>query len=128
MSFPNIFDTTMARMSYALDGLSQRQSLITDNIANADTPGYLTKDVAFEQSLSTAMQSQDFLPNTGNGVPNGLPTDITRNDLRVRNDGNNVDANQQMTEMASTTVTYEAATQLISNKFGLLAAAMAPIS
>ena len=128
MSSPTIFDSTMARIGYALDGLSQRQSLIADNVANADTPGYLTKDVAFEQSLNTAMQSQDFMPNTGSGVPVGLPSDTTRNDLQVRNDGNNVDVNQQMTEMASTTVTYQAATQLISSKFGLLTAALAPIS
>ena len=128
MSIPNIFDTTMSRLGYALDGLSQRQSLISDNVANADTPGYLTKDVAFEQSLTTAMQSQDFMPTMGNGLPDGLPADTTRNDMRVRNDGNNVDVNQQMTEMASTTVTYEAATQLISNKFGLLSSALAPIN
>jgi flagellar basal-body rod protein FlgB len=125
MSMPSLFDTTIGRLSYGLDGLSQRQSLIADNVANVDTPGYLTHDTTFEQSLTQAMQSQTI---GGNGLPQGQPDAITRTDLRTRNDGNNVDINQQMTEMAQTTVTYEAATQLISSKFSLLASAIAPIS
>jgi flagellar basal-body rod protein FlgB len=121
MSMPSLFDPTIARLSYGLDGLSQRQSLIAANVANVDTPGYLTHDVPFEQALTNAMQGQA-------AVPESLPGAITRNDLRVRNDGNNVDVNQQMTELAGATVVYQAATQLVSAKFALLASAIAPIA
>lgn len=127
MSIPSLFDTTIGQLSYGLDGLSQRQSLIADNIANVDTPGYLTHDVPFEQSLVDAMQQQGIMPGAS-GVPGGLPSDITRNDLRVRNDGNNVDVDQQMTELSRTTLEYQAATQLISSKFSMLASAIAPVS
>jgi flagellar basal-body rod protein FlgB len=133
MSMPQLFDTTIARLGYGLDGLSQRQSIIADNVANVDTPGYLTHDVPFEASLLSAMGDSTFaaqagIPGAGGPVPGALPGAITRNDLRTRNDGNNVDTNQQMTEMARTTVVYQAATQLITGKFALLSSAIAPVS
>lgn len=128
MSMPSIFDATIARLSYGLEGLAQRQSLIAANIANVDTPGYLTQDIPFEQSLTSAMQAQAAFPRSQSGLPDSLPTAITRNDLQVRNDGNNVSIDQQMTEMAGTTVTYQAATQLVTGKFALLADAIAPLS
>lgn len=124
MSIPNIFDSTISRLGYSLDGLSARQDAISNNIANVDTPGYLTKEVPFEQQLMNALAN----PQANSGVPSELPGTITRNDLRMRNDGNNVDVDQQMTEMAATTVSYQAATQLISTKFAMLSAAIAPIS
>jgi flagellar basal-body rod protein FlgB len=133
MSIPSLFDTTIARLGYGLDGLSERQSIIADNVANVDTPGYLTHDIPFESSLLSAMSNDTFASQAGLGgeagaVPGALPSSITRTDLRTRNDGNNVDTNQQMTEMARTSVTYEAATQLITGKFVLLSSAIAPIS
>jgi len=132
MSMPQLFDSTIARLSYGLDGLSQRQSIISDNVANVDTPGYLTHDVPFESTLLSAMQDQTFARQAGMqgnaDVPSALPGAITRSDLRTRNDGNNVDINQQMTEMARTTVVYQAATQLITGKFALLSSALAPVS
>lgn len=127
MNAPSLFDTTMARLSYGLDGLSQRQDIIANNVANIDTPGYLTHDIPFEQALLGAMDGTSGTA-TANGLPTNLPDSITRNDMRVRNDGNDVDSDQQMTEMARTSVVYQAATQLISSKFAMLSSAIAPIS
>ncbi len=121
----NMFDPTFGRLAYGLDGLSARQAIISDNIANVDTPGYLTHDIPFEQQLQAAMSDPT---GASGGVPSALPSDITRNDLQVRNDGNNVSIDQQMTEMAQTTVSYQAASELISTKFGLLSDAIAPVS
>lgn len=126
MSIPSLFDSTISRLGYALDGLSARQDIITNNIANADTPGYLTHDINFEQQLQSVIN--DPMGTQNAAIPANLPDSFTRNDLRVRNDGNNVDLNQQMTEMSRTTVVYQAATELINGKFGLLTSALAPIS
>lgn len=123
MSIPGLFDSTIGRLTYGLDGLSQRQDVIATNVSNIDTPGYKTHEVPFEQQLLDAMQNI-----SGSGVPDAPTATITRNDLQTRNDGNNVDLDSQMTEMASTTVTYQAATQLISQKFGMLTEALAPIN
>ncbi len=36
---------------------AQRQQLIASNIANADTPGYVARDLNFKQAMSSAMAS-----------------------------------------------------------------------
>lgn len=41
----------------ALDGLSTRASVIAENIANANTPGYRPRQVTFEQALIAAAQN-----------------------------------------------------------------------
>ena len=128
MSVPSLFDPTIQRLNYGLDGLSQRQSIISDNLANIDTPGYLTHDIPFEQQLISAMNNPTAPGSDSGATPADLPGQTTRNDLKTRNDGNNVDVDMQMTEMAGTSVTYEAATQLISQKFALLSDAIAPVS
>ena len=47
----------------ALSLRSERQRLIASNIANADTPGYVARDINFAQALREA---------TGSGAPAGL--------------------------------------------------------
>ena len=47
----------------ALSLRSERQRLIASNIANADTPGYVARDINFAQALREA---------TGRGAPAGL--------------------------------------------------------
>ncbi len=121
---PSLFDATMSQLTYGLNGLSQRQQLISNNLANIDTPGYLTHDIAFEQQLLQVMNN----PLSNAAAPAELPQPYTRNDLQVRNDGNNVDINQQMTELTSTSVSYQAEVNLINSKFTMLTTALAPIN
>jgi flagellar basal-body rod protein FlgB len=129
MHTPSLFDATIGRLNYALDGLAQRQELISTNIANIDTPGYLTHETNFEQQLLNSLSAHNAdgspIPDY---VPGSLPEAYTRNDLRIRNDGNNVDINQQMIEMSYTNLTYQAGTQFMSHKFSMLKTALAPIS
>ena len=39
--------------------LSARQKLVASNIANADTPGYKTKDIDFRAEFAQQMQAQE---------------------------------------------------------------------
>ena len=41
----NLFDTTQLGLERAAAGAAQRQATLAGNIANADTPGYLPRDV-----------------------------------------------------------------------------------
>jgi len=56
--------------------LSARQKLVGSNIANADTPGYHTEDIDFQQK---------FLNAAG-----GPPQVVEPSGLKIKNDGNNV--------------------------------------
>ena len=58
---PNSFmlDNVGAGIEQYMNLVSARQKLVASNIANADTPGYQTKDIDFESEL----QSQIRVPS-----------------------------------------------------------------
>ena len=54
-----MFDLTIQAVQTSLDGLAARQRIIATNVANAETPGYLSQNVNFEDSLRSAMASAE---------------------------------------------------------------------
>ena len=85
-----------------MDLLSARQKLVASNIANADTPGYRTKDLDFQS---------EFLSATG-----GTPRATEVNDLPVRNDGNNVSLDRESRLLAENALRFQVAAQLIKGQ------------
>ncbi len=49
------YDPSLKAAQVALDGLSFRRDLISQNISNVDTPGYHSQDVEFESVLKHAL-------------------------------------------------------------------------
>ena len=84
--------------------VSQRQKLVASNIANADTPGYQTKDIDFEAQLHAALQTAGANPS---------PTAITVPGLRVKNDGNNVDLDRESRLLSENAMRFNMATQFL---------------
>ena len=52
-----MLDATSRSLQYALDGLTMRQTVLSDNIANEGTPGYQAKAVDFESAMTDALDS-----------------------------------------------------------------------
>ncbi len=50
-------DNSLRFQQQALSLLNQRQDILASNIANADTPGYLARDIDFSQQLKKAMSN-----------------------------------------------------------------------
>jgi flagellar basal-body rod protein FlgB len=84
--------------------VSQRQKLVVSNIANADTPGYQTKDIDFEAQLHAALQT---------GGANPSPAAITVSGLRVKNDGNNVDLDRESRLLSENAMRFNMAAQFL---------------
>jgi flagellar basal-body rod protein FlgB len=80
--------------------LARRQEVIASNIANADTPGYRTLDVARPSSFSSLLQQ--LTPATEEAP--GLPT---------RNDGNNVSMDREARLLSENSLTFNLATQML---------------
>lgn len=112
----------------SLDAVSLRQNVISDNIANVNTPNYKKKTVSFEEELKSALgrPSGQLQPTVTH--PRHIPIGATslnrlqpqihlNNNTSWRNDGNNVDIDAEMAEMAKNTIKYQALTQRISGKF-----------
>lgn len=101
----------------ALDGLSYRQRMTADNIANADTPGFIAKKVDFEDSLSSALADGSF--SRGDGPQTVIPT-VTQSTAQVGANGNNVDlANETLTAM-QTTFSYQLLSRAVGDRYGLI--------
>src|SRR5580700_9973090 len=50
-----LVDSTQQLLEAAMRGSWQRQTAITNNLANADTPGYQPQEVSFESALQNAV-------------------------------------------------------------------------
>src|SRR6185437_4467181 len=53
----SLLDTTQQALESAMSGSMMRNTLLTNNLANVDTPGYQPEDVNFQSTLQSAIQS-----------------------------------------------------------------------
>ncbi len=115
----------------ALDGLAARQRVISDNVANVDTPGFKASRVDFESALKQASGKSDAPKMTP--VKNAVagpddeaagPQVVRLDGVTRRADGNSVDVDQEMVDLADTNVTYNAVAQLMSARLKLLRTAI----
>lgn len=117
----------------ALNASSLQHKMISNNIANVDTPGFKSTEVAFQSKLREVLNNQgkSYLPlkvTHPNHIPltpdisvsEVEPEIITRTETTGRNDGNNVDIDMEMARLAENTAYYTSAAQLLSGKIGLL--------
>lgn len=113
----SLFDTTQLSLEAALRGASLRQTLLTSNMANVNTPGYQRKDVDFHAQLQAAQAD-------------GVPTErisfspTVEADRVVRADGSGVDADQEAAALAENALEYQALVQVAAARNGILQTAM----
>ncbi|HPV02601.1 MAG TPA: flagellar basal body rod protein FlgB [Clostridiales bacterium] len=110
----------------ALDAAWIRNEVIAQNIANVDTPGYKKSSVAFEEYLQGASEKGRFKGNTTDRrhIPIGRSNENAKirivkdyRELSTRLDGNNVDIEAEMSEMAKNDIRYYTLVQSISSSY-----------
>lgn len=94
-----------------------RESAISTNMANVDTPGYHTKDVDFQSLLSQTMSPSEAVSDGSAGMPELQPAVREVPGLIERPDGNNVDIDRESMLMAETQLQYQIGIQLIKREF-----------
>ena len=105
---------TFVALNSALDGLSMRQRVIADNIANVQTPGFRAGRVSFEASLAEAVRE-----GTGAATPT-----VARSLEPGRPDGNNVNLDTETLYAIETNLRYQLATRAVDGTFEKLRIAM----
>jgi len=124
-----INDVTTQVLQNALGGLNKRQQVIGHNIANAETPGYQALTVNFENQLQRALDADHNNPSLERTdilhlaapAPRALGAQVdARQNSSMRLDGNNVDIDLEMSQLAETSIQYQSLTQLVSKKLALL--------
>jgi flagellar basal-body rod protein FlgB len=97
-----------------LDMTSARHTLVTENIANVDTPGYHTQDIDFASELRRASQGMSTMPPVVHNVSG----------LMERPDGNNVNLDRESLMLAETQIQFKLGTQFVRHEFGRLMTAI----
>lgn len=120
---------TMQILERSLDAASLRQKVLSNNIANVDTPNFKRSDISFESALQASL-NQDTSSIRGfrtdsRHIPIGPPSFneiraeiIAEPSSTVNNNGNNVDIDSEMTQLAVNQIKYNA---LIQDLNGYLA-------
>ncbi len=121
-----LFGNSINIAQKSLDYLWKKQSVITDNIANQDTPGYKSRYVTFEDELRSnlAKASQTDARDYGKAVENTDFRINTTENESARMDGNNVNPDAEYVELARTTIQYQYAIRAVSDEFARLRSAI----
>ncbi len=106
----------LALLEKYLDVTTMRQTLVTTNLANIDTPGYHTRDVDFRGELRRAMEGE----TPGVTSPFVMPV----RGLMERPDGNNVSPDREAMLLAEVQLQFKAATAVIRAQFAQLSTAI----
>jgi len=127
MESQRIFSQTVSVLEKALDLRSKKHNVIASNIANMDTPDYKAFDLVIEKELqkttgegnSISLNKTDRAHMQSRRSKAGGVSVVIDNTqgLSLRGDGNTVDIDKQMGNMAENTLMYKAAAQMIQRKF-----------
>jgi flagellar basal-body rod protein FlgB len=94
-----MLDGIAANIERYMDLVSFRQKLVAGNIANADTPGYTTKDIDFQSEYQSAMQSSDV-------------SVVEMTQLPAKSDGNNVSLEREARLLSENALRFNVASNL----------------
>ncbi|HZK53844.1 MAG TPA: flagellar basal body rod protein FlgB [Desulfosporosinus sp.] len=115
-----------------LEASSMRQQVLANNVANIETPGFKRSDVDFQTVLGTVLadkggplsmkltDQKHILGISNVGGPGSGSGIVTDQSTTLRSDGNNVDVDSEMTNVAENGLYYNSLTSAISSQLGLL--------
>ncbi|MPN26950.1 Flagellar basal body rod protein FlgB [bioreactor metagenome] len=112
-------------LEQSLAAASLRHKVISNNIANVNTPGFKKSEVAFESLLQSALDGTQLRMTSTNEKHFQIarsplqvtPTINTITDTSMRTDGNNVDVDIEMAELAKNNIYYNAVAQQLGQQF-----------
>jgi flagellar basal-body rod protein FlgB len=113
-----MLDGLANRIERYMDVLSSRQRQVAANIANADTPGYHTRDVDFQSELRRQMQG------SAPGASRPAPVLHEVAGLQVRNDGNNVNLDREARLLAENALRFNVASNLLRSQIRMVKSAI----
>lgn len=118
-------DTAMTEsLSRFLDVDVARYKLIATNLANIDTPGYLTRDLDFRTELRRAALGDATGEAAGLMDASFRAASHAVRGLVARPDGNNVSVERESLLLAEAQMKFNLGVQLLKDQFHLISAAI----
>ncbi|WP_096199356.1 flagellar basal body rod protein FlgB [Bacillus sp. FJAT-45350] len=127
----NLFtNNTFQALERGLNGSTLRQQAISQNIANVDTPNYKARQVNFKHTLDEALNNRILSANRTDArhhefssANSGPRISINKNTMYNHN-GNNVDIDHEMSELAKNQIYYNALIDRMNGRFTSLQTAI----
>ncbi|NHM29788.1 flagellar basal body rod protein FlgB [Neobacillus terrae] len=118
--------SNMSTIERALNYSSLKQKVISKNIANVDTPNYKAEDVSFKSILNNELDNSfktyrtdsrhfDFSDSSSNSGEI-----ITKKNVQYNSNGNSVDMDKEMSDLATNQIYYNALIERLNGKFSTL--------
>lgn len=105
-------DVTMRLLQQAMSGLAMRQRTIADNLANVETPGFLSGKVDFEAALKNAVATGED--------PLASQVATARSLEPTRVNGSNVNIDEETLAGQQTVLSTQLTAAALTNKFTIL--------
>lgn len=124
------------RMEGALQAAEMRQRVISNNIANGDTPHFKRSEVLFEELLEQSMgnaqsgkvigkrTNQKHIAIGGGTSPLPIPKLVTSETTSMNNNENNVDIDREMSLLAKNQLSYNLYVQQINHDVKMMRTAI----
>ena len=116
-------DNITSLLGTFLDVQSRRAELVAGNLANADTPGYIAKELDFADYLRDAAR-ESLTPTAANRQGSIGPRVVEQQSSAVGLDGNTVDSAREMSTLAEAGMKYLEGTQLLQMRLRTLRSAI----
>lgn len=98
-----MLDPVAGSLERYMDLLAARQKLVASNIANAETPGYRTVDINFEQEFRGMIEGAE-------------PRAVEVTGLEVNHDGNNVSLDREARMLGENGLRFQVAEALLKSQ------------
>lgn len=118
-------NSTQQLIEQSINASSLRQKTISQNIANVDTPNYKAKKTVFKHQLQNAINNQKLTAyrtderhlQFGGNRSTSPAVVVSRRDTIFNHNGNNVDIEHEMSEMAKNQIYYNAMIERLNGRF-----------
>jgi flagellar basal-body rod protein FlgB len=116
-----LFGTVTEGLGAALDLYQARHTVLAENIANSETPGYRARDIEFADQLAAALTGPASGTNTSGdpasaASPVHVEPTIDRN-ATIKPDGNSVALDMQVGRLSENAFKIQALTQILSARY-----------
>jgi len=123
-----LFDSLYGGLTSVLDLRSQQHSLTATNLANADTPGFKARSIAFEDLLGNAVNRgrrlqvrethEDHLPGKAGDTSNPHVDEMEAPPWKE--DGNSVYAEREMARLTENSLLFSAVARGLNTRLKIL--------
>jgi flagellar basal-body rod protein FlgB len=127
-----LFDATLSTLERTLDVRLARQAVLAGNLANADTPGFVPRELDFAAAMAAASAPEAPVPAVATrpgdlplaiaALPAGAPEQFVVADAGAAPglDGNSVDLDRTSAAIAENAIQYGAAAKAAAKKLAIL--------